>query len=283
MTSLPPDRLILVTGATGKSGRRIAERLLNAGRRVRLGSRSAEPRFDWADSRTWDAALDGVAAVYVAYQPDLAEPGALETVTAFFSRAKEAGVSRIVLLSGRGEPVAEAAEAALKESGVDWTILRAAWFMQNFSEAFFLDLVRSGEVILPTGMAAEPFIDLEDLADAAVVALTEDGHARRLYEVTGPEALTFDDAIRQIADAAGFNVPVSHIPPDEYAALLRRTGVPEVEVGLWLYMFTTILDGRNTPTAPGIQQALGRPASTFAAYAERTAATGVWAKEPVLG
>ena len=283
MTSLPPDRLILVTGATGKSGRRIAERLLNAGRRVRLGSRSAEPRFDWADSRTWDAALDGVAAVYVAYQPDLAEPGALETVTAFFSRAKEAGVSRIVLLSGRGEPVAEAAEAALKESGVDWTILRAAWFMQNFSEAFFLDLVRSGEVILPTGMAAEPFIDLEDLADVAVVALTEDGHARRLYEVTGPEALTFDDAIRQIADAAGFNVPVSHIPPDEYAALLRRTGVPEVEVGLWLYMFTTILDGRNTPTAPGIQQALGRPASTFAAYAERTAATGVWAKEPVLG
>jgi len=283
MTSLPPDRLILVTGATGKSGRRIAERLLNAGRRVRLGSRSAEPRFDWADSRTWDAALDGVAAVYVAYQPDLAEPGALETVTAFFSRAKEAGVSRIVLLSGRGEPVAEAAEAALKESGVDWTILRAAWFMQNFSEAFFLDLVRSGEVILPTGMAAEPFIDLEDLADVAVVALTEDGHARRLYEVTGPEALTFDDAIRQIADAAGFNVPVSHIPPDEYAALLRRTGVPEVEVGLWLYMFTTILDGRNTPTAPGIQQALGRPASTFAAYAARTAATGVWAKEPVLG
>lgn len=283
MTSVPFDRPILVTGATGKTGRRIAERLLNAGRRVRLGSRSAEPRFDWADSGTWDAALDGVAAVYVAYQPDLAEPGALETVTAFFSRAKEAGVSRIVLLSGRGEPVAEAAEAALKETGIDWTILRAAWFMQNFSEAFFLDLVRYGEVILPTGMAAEPFIDLEDLADAAVVALTEDGHSRHLYEVTGPEALTFDDAIHQIASATGLDVPVSHIPPDEYAALLRRTGVPEVEVGLWLYMFTTILDGRNTPTAPGIQQALGRPPATFAAYAARTAATGVWNKEPALG
>ena len=250
---------------------------------MRLGSRSAEPRFDWTDPGTWDAALDGVAAVYVAYQPDLAEPGALETVTAFFSRAKQAGISRIVLLSGRGEPVAEAAEDALKETGVDWTILRAAWFMQNFSEAFFLDLVRSGEVILPTGMAAEPFIDLEDLADAAAVALTEDGHARRLYEVTGPGALTFDDAIRQIADAAGRDIPVSHVPPDEYAALLRRTGVPEVEVGLWLYMFTTILDGRNTPTAPGIEQALGRPPSTFAAYAARTAATGLWATDLVLG
>ncbi len=267
---------ILVTGATGKTGARIVARLRSAGRSVRIGSRSATPAFDWEDRSTWAAALDGVSAVYIAFQPDLAVPGALETVTAFFAQAVAGGVRRLVLLSGRGEVEAEQAEEALKTSGADWTILRASWFSQNFSEAAFLDAVLSGEVALPVGPVPEPFIDVEDIADVAVAALTEPGHSGRLYVLTGPRALTFEAATREIAAAAGRDIRFAAVPAEAYRAALIEFQQPPEVVDLVLYLLTTVLDGRNTPTADGVQQALGRPPRDFSDYVQRTAATGVW-------
>ena len=129
--------ITLVIGGTGKTGRRVAARLLDAGRQVRIGSRSAELPFDWEKPDSWDRALQDVKAAYVAYQPDLAVPGALETVQALFDRAISCGVEKLVLLSGRGEVEAEQAEQALQKTSVDWTILRSSWFFQNFSESFF--------------------------------------------------------------------------------------------------------------------------------------------------
>ena len=84
---------ILVTGATGKTGRRIVQRLSQKGHSVRKGSRQADPRFDWADESSWDAALDGVTAVYINYAPDLAIPGAKDTIRALVDRAIEHGVA----------------------------------------------------------------------------------------------------------------------------------------------------------------------------------------------
>ena len=165
----------LVLGGTGKTGRRVAKRLRARGLPVRIGSRSAEPRFDWNDAATWASVLQGVGAVYITYQPDLAVPGAVEAVWSFTKAALEAGVRRMVLLSGRGEEEAQRAEQALQDTGAEWTIVRATWFAQNFSEGFLLDAVLAGEVALPAGDVGEPFVDVDDIADVAVAALRKPG------------------------------------------------------------------------------------------------------------
>ena len=268
--------LTLVLGGNGKTGRRIAERLRDAGRSVRIGSRSADPAFDWEDRSTWAGALQGASAVYVAFQPDLAVPGALETVEAFFAQAVAAGAVRLVLLSGRGEVEAEQAEQALQASGADWTILRASWFHQNFSENVFLDQILAGELALPAGPAAEPFIDIEDIADVAFAALTQPGHSGRLYELTGPRALTFAQAVDEIAQATARDIRFVAISPEDFRAGMAQAEVPDEVTDLVIYLFTTVLDGRNTPLADGVQRALGRAPADFADYARRTATTGVW-------
>src|SRR5262245_1114633 len=193
----------LLLGGTGKSGRRIAARL---GQNVRLGSRRGAPPFDWDDPTTWSAALDGVSAVYISYYPDVSFPGAAERVGAVAKAAAANGAQRLVLLSGRGEPDAEPAEDAVRAAGVDWTILRCSWFMQNFSEHFLLQSVLDGVIALPAADVAEPFLDVEDIADIATAALTEDGHAGQVYEVTGPRLLTFADAATELSRVTGRQV-----------------------------------------------------------------------------
>src|SRR3712207_3383626 len=128
----------LVLGGTGKTGRRVVERLVARGMPTRIGSRSGKPPFDWENLDTWAPALEGVESVYVSYYPDIAIPGAPEAVRSFAELAVQSGVRRLVLLSGRGEEEAQRAEVAVRgvsdEAGVEWTIVRCAWFMQNFDE-----------------------------------------------------------------------------------------------------------------------------------------------------
>ena len=267
---------VLILGATGKTGRRITQRLKAAGLPVRLGSRQANPPFDWEDRTTWEAALDGVHAVYISYQPDIAVPGAVETIQAFTDLAVKSGVGKLVLLSGRGEVEAEHAESVIQNSGIDWTILRCSWFSQNFSEAHFLEPILQGELALPVGNIAEPFVDVEDIAEIAVQALTQPGHSSQLYELTGPRALTFADAVDEIAKAAGRDIRFIAVPPNAYRAALEQEQLPTELIDLMHYLFTTVLDGRNTPVTDGVQRALGRPARDFTDYARRTAKTGIW-------
>ncbi|EJM92391.1 hypothetical protein PMI33_00648 [Pseudomonas sp. GM67] len=181
-----------------------------------------------------------------------------------------------MLLSGRGEVEAEQAERVVQNSGVDWTILRASWFFQNFSEAHFLEPILQGELALPVGNIAEPFVDAEDIAEIAVEALTKPGHSGQLYELTGPRALTFAEATAEIAHASKRDVGFVAVPPDAYRQALEQAQLPTELIELVLYLFTTVLDGRNTPVADGVQRALGRPARDFSDYVRRTAATGVW-------
>jgi len=266
----------LVLGGTGKTGRRVAERLVRAGKSVRVGSRSTPIPFDWERPATWGPVLRGIGAAYVAFQPDLAVPGALQTVREFFTQAIGAGVEKLVLLSGRGEPEAQAAETALQGTGADWTILRASWFNQNFSENFFLEPLLAGEVALPATLAAEPFVDVDDIAEIAAAALTGSAHSRRLYELTGTKAITFAEAIDQIAWASGRAIAYTPVSMDDYRAELVHQQVPTEYIDLVMYLFGTVLDGRNTPVTDGVRQALGRPARLFSDYVQQTAATGVW-------
>ncbi|MEM7262741.1 MAG: NmrA family transcriptional regulator [Planctomycetota bacterium] len=267
----------LVTAATGKSGRRVADRLEALGRSVRRASRSSAIPFDWDDRSTWGAALDGVGAAYVVYTPDLAVPAAPEAITAFTELARSKGVSRGVLLSGRGEEEAQRCEGIVQRSGMEWTIVRASWFAQNFDEGAFFPLVLSGEVALPAGEVLEPFIDVEDIADVVVAALTEDRHVGEVYEVTGPELLTFADAIREVAEATGRDLRYQAIPGDVFKDGLAQAGLPSDQIELLDYLFTTVLDGRNAHVTEGVQRALDRPARSFRDYAGRVAATGAWA------
>lgn len=267
---------VVILGGAGKTGVRVADRLARKGVPFRLASRSTEPAFDWTKPEGWADAIDGAGALYIAYQPDLAVPGALDAVRTLVAVAKDKGVGRLVLLSGRGEAEAEAGEAIVRDSGLPWTIVRAAWFAQNFSESFLLDAVRAGEVALPARDIGEPFVDADDIADVAAAALSEDGHEGQLYEVTGPRLLTHSQAVAEIAAAAGRPVTYRQVPPDAFADGMRAASVPQDMAYLVLYLMTTIMDGRNAQVADGVERALGRPPRDFADYARRAAATGVW-------
>jgi uncharacterized protein YbjT (DUF2867 family) len=243
---------------------------------LRIGSRSSAPPFDWEDRATWAPALRGATSAYVSYFPDLAVPGAPEAIAAFTEVALANGTRRLVLLSGRGEEEAQRAERVLQESDADWTIVRCSWFSQNFSESFFLEPLLAGEVALPAGSVGEPFVDVEDIADVAAAALTEDGHVGQLYELTGPRLLRFDEAVEEIARAAGR--PIRYVPVSigAFTAGLAQEGVPDDVVSLLAYLFTEVLDGRNAHLSDGVQRALGREPRDFAQFARDTAAAGVW-------
>ena len=276
------QELTLVLGGTGKTGRRVVDRLVNLGVPTRVASRSANPSFDWGDPGTWDGVLDGVTAAYISYAPDLAIPGATDAIRAFVERAVERGVQRLVLLSGRGEEEAQLCERIVQSSGVEWTVVRASWFNQNFSEGEFLGMVLAGEITLPAGAVGEPFVDTDDIADVAVAALTEDGHAGQIYEVTGPRLLTFAEVAEEIGRASGREIQYIQIPSEAFAAGIAESGAPDDIAWLLDYLFSTVLDGRNAYVCDGVQRALGREPTDFADYARRIADSGVWNVAPSL-
>jgi len=269
---------ILVLGGTGKTGRRVAKRLVDQGEAVRVGSRLGEPRFDWEDPTTWAAALRGVRSAYVAYYPDLASPGAVDTVGSLAELAMHQGVSRLVLLTGRGEPEAELAEQTVRASGAQLTVLRSSWFAQNFSEDYMLEHVLRGVVALPAGDMAEPFIDADDIADVAVPALTDAAHIGEVYELTGPRPLTFSEAVAEIARAAGREIRYVPVAIEEHAAAAAQDGVPPEVIELLTYLFGEVLDGRNAHPADGVCRALGREPRDFSQYARDAAATGIFSR-----
>ncbi len=270
------EGLTLVLGATGKTGRRVVQRLSEKGHAVRNGSRQSDPPFDWGDQSNWDAVLDDVTAVYISYAPDLAIPGATDAVRAFVERAVKHGVGRLVLLSGRGEEEAQECELIIQRPDVEWTVVRCSWFSQNFSEGEFLDMVLAGEIALPAGEVGEPFVDVDDIADVAVAALTEDGHAGQVYELTGPRLLTFAEAVDEISQTTGRAIQYIQIPHEAFAAGIAEAGLPEDIAWLLNYLFATVLDGRNASLGDGVQKALGREPRDFADFCRAAATSGVW-------
>ncbi|GLF93210.1 NmrA family NAD(P)-binding protein [Streptomyces yaizuensis] len=268
---------ILVLGATGKTGSRLVRTLRAQGRSVRAASRSGEFRFDWFDEDTWQAALDGVTAVYLMVPDDPAP------VPVFVRRATEAGVGRFVVLSGRGmgqlppelfQGMA-AAERAVRGSGARWSIIRPNNFNQNFEDVW-LPQLRSGRLALPTGGVGDPFIDAQDIADVAAVLLTSEGHHGRVYDLTGPRVLTFGAAVAAMAEAAGRTIVYEEITPERYQEELREGGVPEEVARELGTMFEVLRTGLHTGTTDAVRTLLGREPVDFGTYAARTGATGIW-------
>ena len=267
---------ILIIGKSGKTGIRVNQRLQALGYATRPVSRSSNPSFDWENPTTWRSAMEGTSTAYVTYQPDLAVPRAESTIKAFVRFAAETGLKHIVLLTGRGEEGAERAEEILKTSGISWNIVRSSWFCQNFSESFMLEGLLAGELVLPAGDTVEPFVDADDIADVAVAALTKPGHRNKLFEVTGPRALTFAQCIREISEALGRPVKFTRVPVDAYINALHEQGVPDDLQWLLRELFTVVFDGRNSNVMSGVEEALGRPATDFKTYVQKTLESGIW-------
>jgi uncharacterized protein YbjT (DUF2867 family) len=276
------EKTTLVLGGNGKTGSRVAQRLQAAGMPVRIGSRSAVIPFDWENRDTWERSVHGIDSVYITFQPDLAVPGSDTAIRDFSKLAVKNGAKKLVLLSGRGEPEAQVCEDIVMNAGVDWSIVRASWFNQNFSESYMLEPIMAGFVAMPAANIGEPFVDVEDIADIAAAALMSNDHSKKLYEVTGPRLLTFRDAVLEIGKATGKDIEFLQIPIDEYKDQLIAAHVPQEYISLLTYLFTEVLDGRNASVANGVEQALGRKPRDFSDFVKRTLPTGVWSQQTPL-
>ncbi|MAM62202.1 NAD(P)H-binding protein [Maritimibacter sp. UBA3975] len=269
------DQDILVIGATGKTGRRVASRLEARGIPVRRGSRSSATPFDWEAPQTWAPALRGVRAAYVTYFPDLAFPGAVEKLESLCETARDMDVEHLVLLSGRGEHHARLGEEVVRKSGLDFTIVRASWFAQNFSEGYLRDPILAGVLPMPGGNVAEPILDIDDIADVAVAALTEEGHRGALYEVTGPRLMSFADMAAELSQATGRQIRHVPISFEDFHANVAQAGGDFV-ADVFTAIARETLDGRNAHTTDGVMRALGRAPRDFAEFARAAAQSGAW-------
>lgn len=270
---------ILVIGGTGKTGRKVAEELQKHQQNVRIGSRSNDPAFEWDSPATWPQALAGMDKVYISYYPDLAVPGAYEAIQGLVEAAKTAGVKKLVLLSGKGEREAERCEEVVANSGLDYTLVRASWFNQNFSESFLLEPILAGHVALPMPEAKIPFVDTGDIAEVAVAALLSDKHNGQTYEITGPRKLTFEEVVQEIGAGIGKQINFQSVTQAEYNKMMEVAGVPGDYIWLFDYLFREVLGNpSNQVVTQDVQKVLGRPATDFSAYVEATAQTGVWSQ-----
>ncbi|MEP0640524.1 MAG: NmrA family NAD(P)-binding protein, partial [Roseobacter sp.] len=218
----------------------------------------------------------GVSKAYVTYFPDLAFPGAVEKLEALTKVAAETGLEHIVLLSGRGEHFAGMGEEVVRNSGLPFTIVRAAWFAQNFSEGYLRDPILGGVLPMPGGDIAEPIIDIDDIAAVVVAALTEDGHLGERYEVTGPRLMSFAEMAGVLSTTLGRHIQHVPISFEDFHANVAEAG-DDFVADVFTKIARETLDGRNAYVSDGVERALGRKPRDFAEFAAAAASQGVWA------
>ena len=271
---------ILVIGGTGKTGHRVSENLSKSGHNVRIVGRKTNPAFDWEKQNTYDAALKDIDRAYIVYYPDLAVPGARDAIRTLTDKALKAGLDKVVLLSGKGEKEAEACEQIVADSGLNYTIVRASWFNQNFSEGAFLDFVLSGNVALPMPEAEIPFVDADDIAEVVAKVLVDDSYNGKTVTVTGPRKMTFREAVETMAAKIGKEIHYQPISIEEFKDGMKAAGLPDSYVWLFGYLFEEVLGNvDNQEVSHDVQKVLGREATDFKDYVVKTLTTGVWNQE----
>jgi uncharacterized protein YbjT (DUF2867 family) len=268
---------ILVIGGNGKTGRRVAENLTQLGHNVRVVGRKTNPAFDWENTDTYDAALKDMDRAYIVYYPDLAVPGSRDAISTLTKKALEAGLEKVVLLSGKGETEAEACEEIVANSGLNYTLVRASWFNQNFSEGAFLEFILNGVVALPMPEARIPFVDVNDIADVVSKAILDDSYNGQTITVTGPQKRTFKEVVEIMAEAIDKHIQFVSISIDEFKEGMKQAGLPDSYVWLFGYLFQEVLGNpENQEVSDDVAKVLGRPAIDFETFAKQTAATGIW-------
>ncbi|NAS12176.1 NmrA family NAD(P)-binding protein [Poritiphilus flavus] len=268
---------ILVIGGTGKTGRRVVEGLNQLGHQVRVASRKSEPAFDWEDESTYSQVLKGMDRAYIVYYPDLAVPGAKDAIEALTKAALKEGLEKVVLLSGKGETEAEACERIVANSGLNYTLVRASWFNQNFSEGAFLEGVLAGHVALPMPEAEIPFVDADDIADVVTKVMVDDSYNGETITVTGPRKMTFAQLVEAMSEGIGRELQYHPISLEEFKEGMKAAGLPDSYVWLFGYLFKEVLGNPdNQEVSRDVERVLGRKATDFVEYVEKTVKTGVW-------
>ena len=266
---------ILVLGATGKTGSRVARKLTDLGISVRTAARKgADIRFDWNDPSTFAAALRGVSGVYLV-SPVMSVDFA-DLVSQFLGEAEGAGVKHVTYLSAYGVEHAPP-EVALRAVELDLasrmslshSIVRPAWFMQNFSETFLKPV--NDEIVVPCGTGVEAYVDAEDIASVAALTLSDPvRHSGRAYAPTGPEALTFEQAARVISAAVGRRISYRDVDRDTWIKAMTAAGVPS-EYGAVLRALTeTIANGQGSRPNDDVLTVTGTPPISLKDFAART-------------
>lgn len=263
----------LILGGTGKVGLRVARVLERDGHTVRAVSRSTRPRFAWQDSSTWGPALRDVDGVFVVGPGSATDWSPL--LADFLGSASATGVRHAVLLSARGvefrpDGTVARAEEALRTGPLPWTILRPTHFAQNFTEAMFTPV--AGQVIAPVGDSAEPFIDVEDVAEVAAHVLAKGVAVGEALDLSGPAAITFEQATRILSDVTGQEIVFRDQTDEDHVAALRAAGTPEEYVRWRMAMLGGIRSGADAYLSDGVSRVLNRPATEFGTWARREAA-----------
>ncbi|MEO1255606.1 MAG: NmrA family NAD(P)-binding protein [Bacteroidota bacterium] len=268
---------VLVIGGTGKTGRRVVEGLTKQGHHVRIAGRNSAPLFDWEQPETYEQALKGMDRAYIVYYPDLAVPGAKNAIEKLTEVALKEGLEKVVLLSGKGEKEAQACEQIVANSGLNYTLVRASWFNQNFSEGAFLDFVLAGQVALPMPDAQIPFVDADDIAEVVTKVLIDDSYNGQTITVTGPRKMTFKEVVETMVEGLGRDIQYIPISIKEFAEGMKSAGLPDSYVWLFSYLFEEVLGNpENQDVSEDVRRILGREATDFKEYVEKTIKTGVW-------
>ncbi len=271
------EHKILVIGGTGKTGSRVAKNLSQLGNEVRIAGRKTTPAFDWENPDTYDAVLKDMDRAYIVYYPDLAMPGSKDAIRILTDKALKAGLDKVVLLSGKGEKEAEDCEQIVMESGLNYTIVRASWFNQNFSEGAFLEFILNGEIALPMPDAEIPFVDANDIADVVAKVLLDDSYNGKTVTVTGPRKMTYKEAVEIMSAKIGKVIHYQPISIEEFKDGMKEAGLPDSYIWLFSYLFEEVLGNpENQVVSDDVQQILGREATDFSDYVTNTVKTGVW-------
>jgi uncharacterized protein YbjT (DUF2867 family) len=269
--------LVLVTGASGKTGKSLVAQLREKGVDYRAGSRGGERPFDWTQPETWDAALEGVASVYLLAPPTVDDP--YSRMVAFAQSAMVKGVRRFVFLSMASLPAGGPAHGQvhqwLKDNSEDWAVLCPTAFMQNFSAGPYLATIREEDQIYSnTGMGRVSFIDVNDIAAAALAVLTAPTPPNTEFVLTGGEPMSYDRVAELISQACGRRISHTHVSTEAMAERFIKRGLPEATARFLAFGYETIAAGAGDRTTDTLRTLTGRPPTTFQAFAEANA--DVW-------
>ena len=270
-----PQKPILVLTGTGKAGRHTVAHLRHRGYEVRVGSRKAAIPFHWDDPASWEKSLQGVDTVFAAI-PDFHVP-----IRNFIELAESSGVHRIVGLAGRGgremvgAPFNEVT-TSLEDSTVDWTLLEPTNFNENFSEGVHLEEVLNGQISLPMGDTTDPYIAVDDVGAVAAEVLTQPGHAGKVYELTGPQALTFDQVCQILSQQIGSTVRFVDLDPSDFAVSVKADPQLQDIADFMIQMYEILRSGTYSEPTDNVEKILGREPLEFSEWARRAFTTGAW-------
>ncbi len=276
--------MILVAGATGTNGRALVSLLATAGHPVKAlvrdrNSASAQALVqpnvqlcegNLADSSSLDTAFSGVNRAFIA---TAILPNTVELFTNFFEAAKRTTGAHIVKFSALGAGYAKTvvqqqhtdSDEVLIASGLPYTILRPNSFYQNM--LWNAESIKgTGQFYLPLADAKQSLVDVRDLAMVASQALTEEGHIGQIYELTGPEGISYHDVAQQLSMVIGTEVTYVSVPPEAALQSMVESGMPEWNATVLAELYGEFATGNYADTNNNIEEITGKPATLFSAW-----------------